>query len=329
MKKPKNVTQSEFDPQLINDRYSPEQLNEFIYNALMQTDADSIYIKDPLGRLNMVNTKMVNTLFVEDKSELIGKTDKQVFGEEFGLKKEMEEQRLYETGEPIANLVEVRKDSPNNNYWTHTTKIPLRNEEDEIIGLIGFTRVINQIKPTENELRSLAIHDTLTNIYNRRGLFERLDEMIHQTTKKIAILEIDIDNLKSINDQYFHDMGDEFLQWFAWILKSTTRGNDIVSRIGGDEFVLILDNIKKSENVTRFCEKLYENFNKSIDERFKKLNVNMSVGISIYPEDSDDPKQLIKQADEALYYVKKHGKGRIEFYHSLTPKRNEDISGHK
>ncbi|MHA1279844.1 MAG: diguanylate cyclase domain-containing protein [Candidatus Helarchaeota archaeon] len=308
---------SEKDPPLITDRYSPEELYAFIFKALMETDTDSIYIKDPMGRLNLVNRRMMNTLNIDDPSELIGMTDMQVFGEEFGLKTKNEEKRLYETGEPIASLVEVRKAAPNSNYWTHTTKIPLRNDKGEIFGLIGFTRVINQIKSKEKELRSLAIHDTLTNVHNRRGLFERLDEMIHQTTKKLAILEIDIDNLKGINDKYLHDAGDEFLKWFAWILKSTTRGNDIVSRIGGDEFVLILDNIKMADNVTQFCKKLYDNFNDSIDDRYKKLNVHMSVGISIYPDDSEDPNQLIKYADEALYYVKKHSKGRIQFYHSL------------
>jgi len=313
----KKVEHQENNPPLITERYSPEELYAFIFKALMETDTDSIYIKDPIGRLNLVNRKMMNTLFVDDPSELIGKTDQQVFGLEFGLKTQMEERRLYETGEPIANLVEVRKDSPDSNYWTHTTKIPLRNEEGEIFGLIGFTRVINQIKSTEKELRTLATHDTLTNVYNRRGLFERLDEMIRQITKKLAVLEIDIDNLKSINDKYMHDTGDEFLKWFAWILKSTTRGNDIVSRIGGDEFVIILDNIKMVDNVTQFCEKLYENFIESMDERYKALNVHMSVGISIYPDDAEDPNQLIKQADEALYYVKNHGKGRIQFYHSL------------
>lgn len=314
----KKAEHSEITPPLITDRYSPEKLYEFVFKSLMETDTDSIYIKDPLGRLNLVNRKMMNNLFVEDSSELIGKTDKQVFGLEFGLKTQMEEHRLYETGEPIANLVEVRKDSPNSNYWTHTTKIPLRNEEGEIFGIIGFTRVINQIKSTEKELRTLATHDTLTNVYNRRGLFERLDEMIHQTTKRFAVLETDIDNLKAINDHYMHESGDEFLQWFAWILKSTTRGNDVVSRIGGDEFVVILDNIKKAENVSRFCKKLYDNFNHSIDDRYKILNVHMSVGVSIYPDDSEDPNQLINQADKALYHVKKHGKGRIQFYHLLT-----------
>ena len=317
MKKTFNKIHSKEGPLSITEIYTPEEIYKFVFKALMETDADSVYIKDPLGRLSMVNRRMMNSLLIENKRDLIGKTDKQVFGDDFGAKTEREEQALYRTGEPIANLVEMRKDTPEGNYWTHTTKIPLRNDKGDIFGLIGLTRVINQIKSTETELRTFATHDTLTNVYNRRGLFERLDEMIHQATKKLAIIEIDTDNLKSINDRYFHDVGDEFLKWFAWILKSTTRGNDIVSRIGGDEFVLILENIKKAENISRFCEKLFENFNESLDECYKTLDVNMSMGISIYPDDSEDPKELIKKADEALYFAKSHGKGQAKFYHSL------------
>jgi len=314
----------EKDMPLIRDEYNLEDIYQFVFKAMMESDSDSIYIKDPMGRLNFINRRMLNTLYLEDEHQLIGRTDKQIFGEDFGQKTENEEKELYETGEPIANLVEVRKDTPKSNYWTHTTKIPLRDENGVIFGLIGFTRVINQIKTTESELRTMATHDTLTNVYNRRGLFERTDEMVRQTTQKFALIEIDIDNLKEINDRFLHETGDEFLRWFAWILKSTTRGNDIVSRIGGDEFVLVLDNVRNKENVIRFCEKLYDNFNNSIDDKFKPLNVNMSMGISIYPNDSKAPNILIKQADEALYFVKNHHKGEIKFFHSLDQDSKEE-----
>ncbi len=302
---------------LILDEYSFEDIYRFVFKAIMETDSDSIYIKDPLGRFNLINTRVMKNLNLDHENQLIGKTDKDIFGEEFGQRTEKEERELYETGEPISSLVEVRRDTQNTYNWTHTTKIPLRDDKGKFFGLIGFTREINQIKSKESELRTLATHDTLTNVYNRRGLFERIDEMVRQTTQKFALIEIDIDNLKEINDRFLHETGDEFLRWFAWILKSTTRGNDIVSRIGGDEFILVLDNIKNKENVIRFCEKLYDNFNNSIDDKFKPLNVNMSMGISIYPNDSKAPNILIKQADEALYYAKQHGKGQIKFFHSV------------
>lgn len=314
MKNPIEDNRSDKASPLISDIYLPEEINEFVFRALMNTSTDSIYIKDPSGRLNMVNNCVVEELGCLDKSEIIGKTDKEIFGEVFGARTKREEKVLYETGEPIANLVEVRKDTPNSDYWTITTKIPLKNHLGEIIGLIGFTRNIDQIKSTETKLRNLATHDPLTNVYNRNGLSERLNEMIYKTRKLLAILVIDVDNLKRINDHYLHKTGDEFLQWFAWILKSTARGNDIVARVGGDEFVLILENINHVDDVSSFCGNLYRNFNQSIDDRFQALDIGMSIGISIYPTDSKDPEKLIEQADKALYQAKSAGKGKFIFY---------------
>jgi len=309
---------NENKPPLLGEIYSREEISEFVLNALMATETDSIYIKDPLGRLNIVNQNMVNYMETFGEREIIGKTDKELFGIEFGSETQKEEQHLYETGESIASLEEVRMASPNERHYTHTTKIPLKNREGEIIGLIGFTRTIDNLKLTETKLRKLATHDDLTNVYNRNGLFEHLNKMMQQTGIKRAVLAIDIDNFKQINDHYFHKEGDEFLKWFSWILKSTARGNDIVARIGGDEFVLILEDIHNNVDVTSFCTKLYLNFNHSIDSRFQALGVGISIGISIYPINSSDLAQLIEMADEALYWVKNHNKGDIQFFNLIS-----------
>jgi diguanylate cyclase (GGDEF)-like protein len=305
-------------PPLLDEIYSRDEISEFVFNALMATETDSIYIKDPLGRLNLVNLKVVNEMGTFGQYEIIGKTDSELFGVEFGSKTQKEEQHLYETGNPIASQEEVRMASSNEQYYTHTTKIPLKNREGEIIGLIGFTRAIDKLKKRETKLQALAAHDELTNVYNRHGLSERLNEKLQQTGNKLAVLVIDIDNLKQINDHYFHKAGDQFLKWFAWILKTTTRGNDIVARIGGDEFVLILEDIQQHVDVTSFCTKLYRNFNQSIDARFQALGVGMSIGISMYPSDSSNPVQLIEMADKALYWAKNHHKGECQFYNLLS-----------
>jgi diguanylate cyclase (GGDEF)-like protein/PAS domain S-box-containing protein len=318
MDKIKDNLVSENNPPLLDEIYSSDEMSEFVFNALMATETDTIYIKDTLGRLIMVNQKFVNKMERFGENEVIGKTNNELFGIEFGSETQKEEQHLYETGEPIASAIEVRTASPNERYYTHTTKIPLKNREGDIIGLIGFTREIDELKSRETTLQALATHDELTNVYNRHGLFERLNELKQQTGNKMAVLVIDIDNLKQINDHYFHKAGDQFLKWFAWILKTTTRGNDIVARIGGDEFVLILEDIQNNVDVTSFCTKLYRNFNQSIDARFQALGVGMSIGISMYPSDSSDPVQLIELADKALYWAKNHHKGEFQFFNLLS-----------
>lgn len=302
----------------ICDHYSLSEIKDMVYAALIGTDTDSIYIKDCHGRFNIVNQRVIHEMGINNLDEIIGKTDKDLFGEEFGSRTENEELPLYTNGEPIAGVVEWREEIPSNRYWTSTTKIPLKNKTGEVVGLIGITRNISELKINEQNLQYMATHDPLTAIYNRIGLLERLQEFTCQPDSKLAVLAIDIDNFKQINDHYYHKAGDEFLKWFSWILKSTLRGNDIVARLGGDEFIVIMENITDVESASSFCKKLYNNFEASIEGRFKKIGVGISIGISIFPHDSNDPNYLLDKADEALYYVKQNSKGHYQYYLDLN-----------
>jgi diguanylate cyclase (GGDEF)-like protein/PAS domain S-box-containing protein len=302
----------------ICDTYSLSEIKDMVFDALIGTDTDSIYIKDCHGRFNIVNRRVIHEMGINSLDEIIGKTDKELFGEEFGSRTEKQEQPLYNNGEPIAGVVEWREDTPSNRYWTSTTKIPLTNDAGEVVGLIGITRNISEIKIHEQNLQYMATHDPLTGIYNRIGLLERLQEFTCQPDNTLAVLAIDIDNFKQINDHYYHKAGDEFLKWFSWILKSSLRGNDIVARLGGDEFIVIMENIADVDSASSFCKKLYNNFEASIENRMRKIGVGISVGISIFPNDSNDPNYLLDKADEALYFVKQNSKGHYQYYLDLN-----------
>lgn len=318
MTKPRSTTSEELAEPLLTDQYSCDELAKYVFTALMDTDTDSIYIKDRQGRLTLINRTVVRELGAEDANEIIGKTDHVLFGDAFGCRTAKEEARIYETGEPQKDLVEVRLDDNYSNYWTYTTKIPLRDDDGQIFGLIGFTRNINQIKSTENRLHSLATHDSLTNVYNRFGLQERLKEMLQQEGNLIAVLMLDIDNFKEINDRYYHKTGDAFLKWFAWLLKSSSRGNDVVARVGGDEFVIVLDNIREPDDVKKFCDKLFVNIQDTMDERYLELGVGVSIGVSLYPSDARDTGALLELADISMYHVKKNFKGRVAFFREIN-----------
>ena len=297
---------------LIQDCYDKETLYEMIIRALLDANNDSFYIKDRLGRMNIVNQRVLMDLGSAD--QVIGRTDSDFFGAEFGQKTRMDEEHLFNTGIALEGLIEVRGDAQSGLFWSSTTKIPLKDPEGKIVGLIGITRNINEIKIREQKLHILATHDPLTNVYNRTGLVDRLDDMIHQSGNQFAVLAIDLDNFKQINDVYLHKTGDDFLTWFAWLLKANLRGNDIVARVGGDEFVVILNKIEQKSNISGYCEKLYANFAFSIEERFRSLGVGMSIGISIYPNDSRSANQLLEQADVALYEAKDKNKGTFRFF---------------
>ena len=187
-------------------------------NALMENTADSIYIKNRECRLVRVSRKMAMDLGFSDPADLIGKTDTDLFGEVFGQKTKLDDLKVMETGQPIIGLVESRALPNDEINWTSTTKIPVYDEDRTIIGLLGITREINELKRTEQDLEFLATHDLLTALPNRYLLLDRLEQTIMRAARNeniFAVLYIDLDGFKSINDRFGHDVGDQVLKQIA------------------------------------------------------------------------------------------------------------------
>jgi len=181
---------------------------------------------------------------------------------------------------------------------------------------------ITEFKESQEKLRYLALHDPLTGLPNRKYLFEQLSQLIIQASRhnrKLAIIFLDIDNFKYINDNYGHEVGDKVLLAIAETIRYHLRPGDIIGRIGGDEFVIILDDIAKLEDINIIANKLnkaIENIPNYIKSKLEIdiLKVTFSMGISIFPDDSNDINELIKFADIALYKAKELGKNTFSFY---------------
>src|SRR5512143_4144026 len=174
---------------------------DFQFRALMETTEDSIYFKDRDCRLLRVSRRMVKNLGFADESELVGKTDVDLFGESFGQRTYLEELRIMESGEPIIGLVESRAIGGDETNWTLTTKVPLRDSAGTVIGLLGITREINELKRTELSLQHMATHDPLTGLPNRYLMTDRLTQTLahgERVDRIFAVLFIDVDNFKTI-----------------------------------------------------------------------------------------------------------------------------------
>jgi diguanylate cyclase (GGDEF)-like protein/PAS domain S-box-containing protein len=187
-------------------------------------------------------------------------------------------------------------------------------------GLALTMRDISQAKENEFALSRLANTDALTMLPNRHWLSAFLPEAIRRSGRRessLALLFIDLDNFKNINDTLGHDAGDELLRAAAVRLKSVLRASDHVVRLGGDEFIVVLDNVELVDDVSRVASHVV----KVIGEPFTLGAsaghlVNASIGISLFPQDGDDSDTLLKHADIAMYAAKAAGKGRYHFYHS-------------
>ena len=218
-----------------------------LLNALMDNVADSIYFKDRRCRLQWASLKMAKDLGYDDPSEIVGKTDKELFGEEFGKKTMVDDLGVMETGQPIIGLVESRTLPNGEINWTSTTKFPIHDKSGAVIGLLGITREINELKRTEQDLHYLATHDILTSLPNRYLLFDRMENTILRARRNdtlFAVLYVDLDGFKMINDRFGHDTGDRVLKQAAALLAAACEvpvakhGNRAVSSQSGSADVL-------------------------------------------------------------------------------------------
>jgi diguanylate cyclase (GGDEF)-like protein len=158
----------------------------------------------------------------------------------------------------------------------------------------------------------LAEHDTLTGLANRRFLERILDENIRLAAledNNIAVFFIDIDDFKKVNDEYGHDTGDHVLQAVAARLLSVFREGDYVARVGGDEFVVVTPGVSDVGNIALMADKVVASFNKPVAIAERQISVSMSVGLALFPEHGRSSQELIRRADEAMYLIKRTGKG--------------------
>ncbi|WP_024955070.1 bifunctional diguanylate cyclase/phosphodiesterase [Sulfurospirillum arcachonense] len=168
-------------------------------------------------------------------------------------------------------------------------------------------------------------HDSLTSLPNRILLSQKLESSILRAKRdntKIAVMFIDIDNFKSINDSLGHDVGDILLQEVALRFKNSVRSSDMVARLSGDEFIIFLDNCKDAKNITKVLDIIQQSMKKPILLNKIEHKVSLSIGVSIYPDNGEEVQILLKNADIAMYKAKENGKNRYKFF---TDKINDEI----
>jgi len=171
---------------------------------------------------------------------------------------------------------------------------------------------------TENDLQHLAHHDTLTNLPNRLMLDKQLKKAIATTrssdSNKLALLFIDLDNFKNINDGLGHVTGDKLLQEISMRLIDAVRFEDTVARVGGDEFIMVIENVESTESISNFTQKIMNVINTPVHIDNNNLHISSSIGISIYPDHGNTPDELLKNADAAMFKAKRSGRHNFQFY---------------
>lgn len=189
--------------------------------------------------------------------------------------------------------------------------------EKLVVATIESRNLADQVQIANDHLGHLAHHDALTDLPNRILLQDRLSqaiELAHRQGKQLAVMFMDLDKFKHINDSLGHTVGDQLLQSVAQRLLGCVRQSDTVSRQGGDEFVLLLPFIEHSEDAALSAQKMLTALAEPHHIDLHDLHINASIGISIYPDDGRDAETLLKNADAAMYYAKENGRNHYKFF---------------
>jgi diguanylate cyclase (GGDEF)-like protein len=190
--------------------------------------------------------------------------------------------------------------------------------EDTIV--MSIIRDISKHREIESNLTNLANIDYLTNIPNRRCILNNFSAMCEGAKRKkhkLAVLFFDINKFKKINDTYGHDIGDEVLKEMAKRINGVISDKEIFGRIGGDEFVILQSCIKSKIEVLEMIEKIINEFNKPISKKDFTIHIGTSIGVSIFPDDSEDRNVLMSFSDKAMYDAKIKGGNSYKFYCDL------------
>ncbi|MBD3671130.1 MAG: diguanylate cyclase [Gammaproteobacteria bacterium] len=191
------------------------------------------------------------------------------------------------------------------------------DKDGKVVNYVGVFSDISGFKESEERLKYLAYHDPLTSLGNRVLFRDRVThalESARRAENKIALLYIDLDHFKTINDNLGHDVGDQLLEYVAYRIKGCVRESDTVARLGGDEFSILLERLEVREDVMRVAECVLKKLSEPFRIGQHTVKIGGSIGISCFPRDSGDMDELIKLADEAMYEAKSGGKNRIVFY---------------
>ncbi|MFC7686979.1 EAL domain-containing protein [Ureibacillus sp. GCM10028918] len=220
----------------------------------------------------------------------------------------------------ISTVVRL-KTLDNNWKWTESILSPVLQEND-VTSIVVVSRDITERKAFEGQLHYLAYHDMLTGLPNRRLFDEELEEYIHQAERSnehFAVFYFDLDRFKVVNDTLGHHIGDQLLIEVTKRLQKQIRPDDLLARMGGDEFALLVKNLADLRLIEDLAKKILTSFEASFNVNENKIHISSSIGISLYPTNSKDSQELMKQADIAMYYSKEKGKNIYEFFQTTDP----------
>ncbi|THD48417.1 MAG: GGDEF and EAL domain-containing protein [Bradyrhizobium sp.] len=292
-----------------------------LLTAMIDQVPDHLFVKDTTGRYLRVNKGVAIDLGQLNPDEMIGKSDFDLHALEVARRLIADDQSVIQSGRAKLDIEEFIVDGAGTQKWLSTSKVPLRNSRNEITGLIGVSRDVTRRREAEERVHFLAHCDTLTGLANRNTFYKRLDEAIEAhriSNRRLAVLLLDLDRFKEVNDLLGHAAGDALLQTVARVAsRELDNGKgEFMARLGGDEFAIVAPDLSDLAEAGRLAQRVLEAIRIENEGLSTAAPVAASIGVAIFPEDASDRPSLLSHSDTALYRAKSEGRGIYRFFES-------------
>jgi diguanylate cyclase (GGDEF)-like protein/PAS domain S-box-containing protein len=293
----------------VDDLYKTEKILEEFFNHT----ADAINILDLNENVLQINPAF-EAMYGWTQNEVLGKPLPNIPTDQAIKIKDLINK--IKQGQTIKDFETTRMRKDGSYMNVNLTYSPINDLGGNLVAIAGIARDITEKKRYEKRYRFLAFHDPLTELPNRRLFIEMLDKKIKEIqryNRQFAVLYMDMDNFKKVNDTFGHDVGDELLKQFARRIKNNLRDSDVVARIGGDEFTVLLSEINGKESAAHVARRILKSLARTWKIDNQEFITTSSVGITLNRE-NDDEKNILKRADIALYQAKEKGRNNYQFF---------------
>lgn len=277
---------------------------------------DSVYFTDMENIIIFVNNAFCKT-YGYDKRDIIGKSCDILMENVFpGIERIDDLSAIAEKDIWYGEAYHKRRDGIV--FPVYLSRSIIKDESGRELGIVNIVRDITEKKLIEKRLERMAYFDDLTGLPNRTLFYDHLNKLLAQAKRDnriLAVLFLDLDRFKVVNDTLGHNVGDFLLKTVAKRIKKDIRDADIIARLGGDEFAIILANINKHQNAANVAQRVINCFEKPFHfEKNYEYTIGVSIGITVYPFDGGDVDTLVKNADTAMYHAKGNGRNTYQFY---------------
>jgi|GEM_PF-774406 len=287
--------------------------NRWLLQSIIDNTPAAIFVRDEQARFLLVN-RSYREIFTGG-ADVVGKTIHEVFPREQAEAYFMADQRALKAEGYSQSELDLADSQGMRSFVTQ--RFPLKRADGELFAIGCVATDITERKSSEERIRYLAQNDVLTGLPNRTVFRDRVTQAIAQAQRsgvQVAVMFIDLDHFKNVNDSLGHEAGDELLKSAALRLRGCLRAGDTAARLGGDEFVICLPTLEQPQHAISIAEKVLDALRQPFSVGGNELHVRGSLGVSLYPGDGRDADELMRAADAAMYHAKEKGRDTFRFF---------------